>query len=52
MTRPFRKLSLLFLVCMSVLGGALLLSHARHLKRAQSLEIPAAEQHQDISPVW
>jgi hypothetical protein len=52
MTRPFRKLSLLFLVCMSVLGGALLLTHARHLKRAQNLETPVTEQHQDLAPVW
>jgi hypothetical protein len=52
MTRPFHRLALLFLVCASVLGGALLLSHARHLKRAQSLETPATEQHQDLAPVW
>ena len=52
MTRPLHRLALLLLVCVSVLGGALLLSHARHAKRAQSVETPAAEQHQDISPVW
>ena len=52
MTRPFHRLALLLLVCVGVLGGALLLSHARHAKRVQSSEIPATEQHQDLSPVW
>ena len=52
MTRPLHRLALLLLVCVSVLGGALLLTHARHLKRAQNLETPVTEQHQDLAPVW
>jgi hypothetical protein len=49
---PRHKLALLLVVCVSVLGGALLLGHARHTTPVQSVEIPSAEQHEDLPPVW
>jgi hypothetical protein len=49
---PRHKLALLLLVCVSVLGGALLLGHARHTTPVQGVEIPSAEQHEDLPPVW
>jgi hypothetical protein len=47
------KLALALLVCTGVLGGALLLGHARHTPRAQNVEIVPGEQHNnELPPVW
>jgi hypothetical protein len=47
------KLALALLVCTGVLGGALLLSHARHTTPAPNIEIVPGEQHNDeLPPVW
>jgi hypothetical protein len=51
-TRPRYKLTLLLLVCMSVFGGALLLSHARYNTVPQNSEIPSSEHHDELPPVW
>jgi hypothetical protein len=57
MTRPSvspkHKLALLFLVCVSVLGGALLFSHAaRHNTLSQAPELLPAEHREELPPVW
>jgi hypothetical protein len=50
---PFKhKFALLLLVCTGVLGGALLLGHARHTSPAQNPEAVSGEQHGDLPPVW
>jgi hypothetical protein len=47
------KLTLLLLVCTGVLGGALLLSHARHAPSAsQNVEPVPTDQHNELPPVW
>jgi hypothetical protein len=46
------KLTLLLLVCTGVLGGALLLSHARHTPPGQNVQIVPGEQHEDLPPLW
>ena len=57
MTRPSvspkHKLALLFLVCVSVHGGALLFSHAaRHNTLSQAPELLPAEHREELPPVW
>jgi hypothetical protein len=51
-TPPNHKLAVVILVCTSVLGGALLLSHARHNPLSTTPHIPSTEQRDDLPPVW